>query len=102
MKKKFKNTDIKAIIVEDYASFEYDIVEDSGWLDEGKYAAKDIIFLDKSDNKHYELCTSRSGDAYSDYYYDWDIDDSWEDGESELTEVHAVEVVTTQWKAVDG
>ena len=73
------------------ASEEFEIVEKSDWISEGKYEYRDYIF--KSGDKFFELSVSRSGSHFTDWYYCWE-----DQTEFECSEVEKFEVLKTVWK----
>lgn len=88
----FSREDLKAICFEDIDPEIYEIIEDNGWQDEGKYSYKDVIIKHK--DKFYSITFDRSGSYYSHYEYDFDyMDTNW-------PEVEKKEVTVTKWVAV--
>jgi len=78
-----------------YGDFENEddfvVVEKGGWAVDYKYEVCTNIFQRKSDGKYFAQDRTRSGSAFSDYYY--------EDPE-DLYEVVKQEVVKHEWKMV--
>ncbi len=85
-------TQAKDIICEEYSE-EFDVVEVSGWVDDGKYEFCTAIISDGT--KYYRFCISRSGSNFTDWNYDWEDMD-----EITCCEVVQKEVITTIWERV--
>ena len=71
----------------------FEIIEESDWIDDGKYSYKDVVF--KFDDKFYVIYPSRSGSYFSDYFYDYE-----DLVEFKSFEVEKVEVTTHKWKII--
>lgn len=84
-----------AIVHDDGIPDNVKIVEQGEWIDDGKYSFQEIVF--EMDGKTYEICNSRSGSYFSDYYYD---SEDWGD-EVVVTEVRKIEVMQTKWVSVE-
>lgn len=48
----------------------FELVEESNWIDEGKYSSCEVIFKDTETGKHYMFEITRSGSYYSHYEYE--------------------------------
>jgi len=49
----------------------FDIVEDSGWQDEGKYAYREVVLFNPPTGVYIRVTQGRDGTYYTDYnYYD--------------------------------
>jgi|WetSurMetagenome_2_1015567.scaffolds.fasta_scaffold133261_1 hypothetical protein len=96
---KFKTNIIKESIMykcdsEDENGHKIKFIEESGWIDEGKYSYNSWIF--QYQDKYYIVYDSRSGSYFSDYCND---SDDW--GEYiECDEVEKKEKITHEWVAV--
>lgn len=75
---------------EDIDDFEYSIVDELDWEDDGKYQFGGIVFEHKG--KTYLLNVSRSGSYFTDYEFDLDGD---------VYECEHVEVIKKEWKLIE-
>jgi len=73
--------------------FEY--IENSEWIDEGKYSTRHHIIKDLEHNKFYITEEAITGSYYTEYVNDWEYTK-----QLEFKEVECVEVVKTEWIAV--
>ena len=89
---KFSGKELKAYINEDDSILKY--VDETEWIDEGKYSYKNYIF--EFEGKNYLISDSRSGSYFSDYSYGSEY---W-DKEQECQEVQKVTVTKYEWKPV--
>lgn len=69
-------------------SDEFETVEVGDFIADYKYEHQDIVFKPKNSDHHYMLLVSRSGSAFSEWSYDYQLD---------CPEVERIEVTTTQW-----
>lgn len=69
-------------------SDEFETVETGDFIADHKYENQTVIFKPTDGDSHYMLFVSRSGSAFTDWYYDYVLD---------CPEVEQVEVVTTEW-----
>lgn len=87
----FNKEDIEAMCFGDcYTGFE--IIEKGDWISEGNFEYKEVVF--KFENKFYTVIFSRSGSAFTDWYY---YSEDW-DNEIDCIEVEPVEIITTVYK----
>ena len=86
---KFNREDLEAICFEDYASFDYEIIEDGEWAQDGKFQTKKVIF--KTNDKYYSVTFDRSGSPFTDWEYGFEYMDT------ECPEVEKKEIVTSKW-----
>ena len=86
--------DLMLAITEEDTPEGFEIVEEGEWIQDYKYQCREIVF--KFEDKHYSLVESRSGSAFTDWYYN---SEDWND-EVEVTEVEPVEVIEVGWRAV--
>jgi len=78
----------RAITFDD--SEEFNVLECAEWISQGKYEHCTNVFEDKG--KYYTFYIMRSGSYHTDWYYDWETQDTFK-----CDEVKKVEVVTTKW-----
>ncbi|MBY4725714.1 MULTISPECIES: hypothetical protein [Burkholderia] len=67
-------------------------VERGAWESDGKYELRTDIVKDTHTGKFYAIHQNRSGSYWSEYEY----------GDTEANEVKPVQVMVTQWEAVEG
>lgn len=73
---------------------ELDVVEEYGWVSEGKYEVNKIIFTDGE--RFYSGTAMRTGSYFTEYTYT----SEWDDGNAEITEVRKVTKTIEAWEAV--
>ncbi|EDS77357.1 putative RecF/RecN/SMC N domain [Clostridium botulinum C str. Eklund] len=73
-------------------SFDLEFQEQTEWIDEGKYQYCSYIYRDKISNKYFLTGISRSGSYFSDYYYSWEDEDTFE-----FIEVSKKKIVKEIW-----
>lgn len=76
--------------------FDFEVVERSGWEDEGKYQHKSVILKRLSDGTFWRWWETRSGSYFTEYYYGSDDEDVWT-----FTQVKPKEVTVTEWENVE-
>lgn len=69
------------------------IIHESEWEQDHKSQYKLIVF--EKDEKFYSVTAGRSGSPFSDWYYDWEHQSTFE-----CAEVHEVEITTKVWRVV--
>lgn len=90
--RKLNEAELQAIMWEDDVGFEYELVHEGEWEDEGKFQSAEFVFLNLEDNKHYMFSATRSGNHWSGYEMDfWDTD---------VVEVEQKEIKIMQWVEV--
>lgn len=77
---------------EGYESIE--VIEEGEWVDDGKSSYASFIF--KFEEKFYCYTAGRSGSYHTEYYFDWE----WDNSDQELPEVKQVEKTVTVWERV--
>jgi len=90
---KFSKEDLISIAFDD-GEDKFTIVDDSGWVSDGKYDLQDLVF--EFEGKHYCLVHQRSGSYFTDYYHE--VVEGDHDGV--CPEVEKVEIVTHKWQVV--
>lgn len=73
---------------------DFKLIEEGTWIDDGKYSYIESIFECKG--KTYSLDCTRSGSYFSDYYYCWEDQDTYE-----CREVKKIEVIAHKWVSID-
>ena len=74
---------------EDIEGFDYDVVKEDDWEDEGKYAYMTLIFVHNEET--YGFGVGRTGSYYS--HYEFDFDDK-------VQKYKEVEIVKTEWQPI--
>ncbi|MBC1230520.1 hypothetical protein HB816_08695 [Listeria booriae] len=70
------------------------LVDETEWIDQGKFGSKDIVFLHNS--KHYSYSLYRQGDYYRGYEF------GVEDGATEVTEKRTTKTIeVVEWIPVE-
>lgn len=73
--------------------FDLEFEEETEWIDDGKYQYCDYIYRDKISNKYFSIGISRSGSYFSDYYYSWEDESTFE-----FIEVSKKNVIKGVWR----
>ena len=68
----------------------YEVVEELGWKDDGKYSYKDVIFRVKDiPGSCFRLTIHRSGSYFTDYHYEFEL---------ECPQVYQTSEIVIVWK----
>lgn len=73
------------------------VTEQGAWESQGKFEIKEFVFQDTLTGQHYKAQVGRSGDYYSDYYYDSEYNNENE----EVLPVEEKQVTRIEWKEID-
>lgn len=90
---KFNSEDVKELLSDGEVPG-LKLIKEGDWISEGKYQTQTCIF--ECGGKYYRVWDSRSGSAYTSWYYDSDDWGTWIDCE----EVKSVEVTVTKWVSI--
>jgi len=94
---KFSASLLKKLFAEDLDDNDcIQYIDETDWLDEGKYQIKNVIFI--YEKKYYMTILSRTGSYYSDYYYN--IEDWSKDELIECPEVEKIMITISKWELV--